>query len=37
MTVELYPQHMINRKGWATVTDIEATANLFGLNINIWL
>ena len=39
MTVELYPQHMINRNGWATATEIEAAANLFaiGLNINIWL
>ena len=37
MTVELYQQHMINRNGWATATEIEAAANLFGLNINIWL
>jgi hypothetical protein len=37
MTVELYQQHMINRNGWATVTEIEAAANLFGVNINIWL
>lgn len=37
MTVELYQQHMINRNGWAKVTEIETAANLFGLNINIWL
>ena len=37
MTVELYPQHMMNRNGWATATEIEAAANLFGLDINIWL
>ena len=37
MTVELYQQHMINRNGWATATEIQAAANLFGLNINIWL
>ena len=37
MTVELYQQHMINRNGWAMATEIEAAANLFGLNINIWL
>jgi hypothetical protein len=37
MTVELYQQHMINRNGWVTATEIEAAANLFGLNINIWL
>ena len=37
MTVELYRQHMINRNGWATATEIQAAANLFGLNINIWL
>jgi len=37
MTVELYQQHMINKNGWATATEIEAAANLFGLNINIWL
>jgi hypothetical protein len=35
MTVELYQQHMINRNGWATATEIQAAANLFGLNINI--
>ena len=29
MTVELYPQHTINRNGWATATEIEAAANLF--------
>jgi hypothetical protein len=28
---------MINRNGWAMATEIEAAANLFGLNINIWL
>ena len=37
MTVELYQQHMINRNGLVTATAIEAAANLFGLNINIWL
>ena len=37
MTVELYQQHMINRNGWATATEIQVAANLFGLNINIWL
>ena len=37
MTVELYQQHMINRNGCATATEIETAANLFGLNINIWL
>jgi hypothetical protein len=37
MTVELYQQHMINRNGWATPTEIQAAANLFGLNIDIWL
>ena len=37
MTEELYQQHMINENGWATFTEIEAAANLFGLNINIWL
>jgi hypothetical protein len=37
MTVELHQQHMININGWATATEIEAAANLFGLNINIWL
>ena len=37
MTVELYQQHIIHRNGWATATEIEAAANLFGLNINIWL
>jgi hypothetical protein len=37
MTVELYQQHMINRNGWATAKKIEAAANVFGLNINIWL
>ena len=37
MIVELYPQHMVNRNGWATATEIEAAANLFGLDINIWL
>jgi hypothetical protein len=36
MTVELYPQHTINRNGWATATEIEAAANI-NLNINIWL
>jgi hypothetical protein len=36
MTVELYQQHMINRNGCATATEIETAANLFGLNINIW-
>jgi hypothetical protein len=28
---------MINRNSWATATEIEAAANLFGLDINIWL
>ena len=37
MTVELYQQHIIHRNGWATATEIEAAATLFGLNINIWL
>ena len=37
MTVELYQQHIINRNGWAMAMEIEAAANLFGLNINIWL
>ena len=37
MTVELYQQHMINRNGWATAMELQAAANLFGLNINIWL
>ena len=37
MTVELYQQRMIYRNGWAMVTETEAAANLFGLNINIWL
>jgi hypothetical protein len=37
MTVELYQQHMINRNSWATATEIEPAANLFDLNINIWL
>ena len=37
MTVELYKQHMINRNGWDMATETEAVANLFGLNINIWL
>jgi hypothetical protein len=37
MTVELYQQHMIYRNGWAMVMETEAAANLFGLNINIWL
>jgi hypothetical protein len=37
MTVELYQQHMINRNSWATATEIETAANLFGLSINIWL
>jgi hypothetical protein len=36
MTVELYQQHMINRNGCATATEIETAANLFGLNINIF-
>ena len=31
MTVELYPQHTINRNGWATATEIEAAANLFAI------
>ena len=37
MTVGLYQKHIINRNGWATATEIQAAANLFGLNINIWL
>jgi hypothetical protein len=37
MTIELYQQYMINRTGWATATEIEVAAHLFGLNINIWL
>jgi hypothetical protein len=37
MTIELYQQYMIHRNGWATATEIEVAANLFGLNINIWL
>jgi hypothetical protein len=28
---------MINRNSWATATEIEPAANLFDLNINIWL
>jgi hypothetical protein len=26
MTVELYQQHMINRNGWATATEIQASS-----------
>jgi hypothetical protein len=37
MTVELYQQHMINRNGWPTATEIQAAANLFGLSIHILL